>query len=166
MVVNQVSSLADNLPSYQHNLEEKIHSVQGATKTDGGVLGRAADMLRNLSHELDAGGQSPPPVTAPQHGRASTLLEGAAAGKPIPVQIQEAAPAPLQMVQSVIGPLLAPLATTGLIVVFVISFLLQRENLRDRFIRLVGSRDLHRTTEALKTRRAAASAATCCCRAW
>ena len=33
--------------------------------------------------------------------------------------------------------------------VFVISFLLQRENLRDRFIRLVGSRDLHRTTEAL-----------------
>jgi hypothetical protein len=41
------------------------------------------------------------------------------------------------------------LAATGVVIVFVIFFLLQREDLRDRFIRLTGSADLRRTTEAL-----------------
>jgi hypothetical protein len=47
------------------------------------------------------------------------------------------------------GPLLQPLATAGIVVVFVIFFLLQRQDLRDRFIRLAGARDLRRTTRAL-----------------
>ena len=47
------------------------------------------------------------------------------------------------------GGLLKPLATAGVIVVFVIFFLLQREDLRDRFIRLFGSRDVHRATDAM-----------------
>jgi predicted PurR-regulated permease PerM len=46
-------------------------------------------------------------------------------------------------------PLLQPLATAGIVVVFVIFFLLQRQDLRDRFIRLAGARDLQRTTQAL-----------------
>ena len=53
------------------------------------------------------------------------------------------------MLQTVVGPLVQPLATTGIVIVFVVFMLLQREDLRDRFIRLVGSRDLHRTTQAL-----------------
>ena len=48
-----------------------------------------------------------------------------------------------------ISPLLHPLATTGIIVIFVIFILLQREDLRNRLIRLAGSRDLQRTTAAL-----------------
>jgi hypothetical protein len=39
--------------------------------------------------------------------------------------------------------------TTGIIVVFVIFFLVQREDLRDRLIRLAGSTDLRRTTAAI-----------------
>jgi hypothetical protein len=41
------------------------------------------------------------------------------------------------------------LATTGIVVVFVVLFLLRREDLRDRFIRLAGAGDIRRTTEAL-----------------
>ena len=48
-----------------------------------------------------------------------------------------------------ISPLLHPLATTGIIIIFVIFILLQRADLRNRFIRLAGSRDLQRTTAAL-----------------
>jgi hypothetical protein len=44
---------------------------------------------------------------------------------------------------------LGPLATTGIVVIFLIFILLQREDLRDRFIRLAGARDLQRTTQAL-----------------
>ena len=43
----------------------------------------------------------------------------------------------------------APLATTGIVIIFVIFILLQKEDLRDRFIRLAGSSDLRRTTVAL-----------------
>jgi hypothetical protein len=55
----------------------------------------------------------------------------------------------LQILQSIIEPLLKPLATTGLVMIFVIFILLQREDLRDRLIRLAGVRDLQRTTKAL-----------------
>ena len=50
---------------------------------------------------------------------------------------------------SVGGPLVAPIATAGLVVVFVIFMLLQREDLRDRVLRLVGARDVARATEAM-----------------
>ena len=46
-------------------------------------------------------------------------------------------------------PLVSPLTTTGIVVVFLIFFLFQREDLRNRFIRLTGTGDLERTTAAL-----------------
>ena len=54
------------------------------------------------------------------------------------------------MLQTIVGPLLQPLATAGIVIVVVIFMLLKREDLRDRFIRLVGAGDLHRTTQALE----------------
>ena len=55
----------------------------------------------------------------------------------------------MQLVRTVVGPLIGPLATAGIVIVFVIFMLLKREDLRDRLIRLAGARDLPRTTEAL-----------------
>ena len=69
--------------------------------------------------------------------------------EPLPVEIQEPAPTPMQIIRTVIGPLISPLATAGIVIVFVIFMLLKREDLRDRLIRLAGSRDLPRTTQAL-----------------
>ena len=56
---------------------------------------------------------------------------------------------PMQIVRTVVGPLIGPLATAGIVIVFVIFMLLKREDLRDRLIRLAGVRDLPRTTQAL-----------------
>jgi AI-2E family transporter len=56
---------------------------------------------------------------------------------------------PLQTVSRLISPLHRPLATTGLIVVFVIFILLQREELRNRLIRLAGSTDIPHATAAI-----------------
>jgi predicted PurR-regulated permease PerM len=44
---------------------------------------------------------------------------------------------------------LNPLATTAIILIVAVFILLQQEDLRDRLIRLFGSRDLHRTTVAM-----------------
>ena len=46
-------------------------------------------------------------------------------------------------------PLVTPFTTTGIVLLFVIFFLLQREDLRDRFIKLAGSGDIERTTRAM-----------------
>jgi hypothetical protein len=55
----------------------------------------------------------------------------------------------MQIVTTILGPLVSPLATAGIVIVFVIFMLLKREDLRDRLIRLAGARDLPRTTQAL-----------------
>ncbi len=57
---------------------------------------------------------------------------------------------PLEILQNPIGSLISPLGFAGLVVIVVLFMLLEREGLRDRFIRLVGYGDLHRTTEALQ----------------
>ena len=46
-------------------------------------------------------------------------------------------------------PLVTPFTTTGIVLLFVIFFLFQREDLRDRFIKLAGSGDIERTTRAM-----------------
>ena len=51
--------------------------------------------------------------------------------------------------QSILSALLPPLATAAIVIIFVVFILLQRRDLRDRFIGLIGSDDLHRTTKAL-----------------
>jgi predicted PurR-regulated permease PerM/CheY-like chemotaxis protein len=139
IVASQVVHLADNLPRYEWNLRAKIRDLRIAVPS-GGVVERTSDMLRDLGEELEEATAGPD-------------AEGAAPGaeepvKPVPVQVQEPAP-PLQTLRDVGGPLVGPIATAGLVLVFVIFMLLQREDLRDRLIRLVGSGDVARTTEAM-----------------
>jgi predicted PurR-regulated permease PerM len=47
------------------------------------------------------------------------------------------------------APLLSPLGTAAVVLIFTLFILLYSENLRDRFVRLVGRHDLHRTIFAL-----------------
>jgi len=56
---------------------------------------------------------------------------------------------PIRTLGSYLGMALSPLGTAGLVIVFVIFILLQREDLRDRMIRLVGHGDMNVTTQAL-----------------
>jgi len=140
IVANQVVNLADNLPRYEWNLRAKIRDLRTAIPS-GGVVERTSDMLRDLGEELGK-------ATTPTEGE--TKSEGAAAApEPVLVRIQQPEASPLQTLREVGGPLVAPIATAGLVVVFVIFMLLQREDLRDRILRLVGASDVARATEAM-----------------
>ncbi len=75
---------------------------------------------------------------------------GASKLKAVPVQIVEGPPNSLQTFQDMVGPILTLLGTAGLVILFVIFFLLQREDLRDRIIRLAGQNKVRVTTEALE----------------
>jgi predicted PurR-regulated permease PerM len=138
IVASQVVHLADNLPRYEWNLRAKIRDLRIAVPS-GGVVERTSDMLRDLGKELQKATQ---PEGEGEPGGAKEPV------KPIPVQVQQPTP-PLQTLREVGGPLVAPIATAGLVLVFVIFMLLQREDLRDRIIRLGGSSDVARTTEAM-----------------
>lgn len=141
----QFAHLAANLPQYQSNIVEKIHSLRDTT-TSNGVAGRAATMLSDLGSEITKPRDKADPTTAKAPAVAAP---GVQQQKPVPVEIRQSASTPLQIIQEVAGPLLQHLATVGIVIVFVIFFLLQQQDLRDRFIRLAGAGDLQRTTQGL-----------------
>ena len=55
----------------------------------------------------------------------------------------------LETGRQILEPILSPLATLAIVLVVTIFILVQKEDLRDRLIRLFGSNDLHRTTLAI-----------------
>ncbi len=145
VIGSQLAQLAENLPKYQSNVIEKIHSLQGSA-TQNGVVERASAMLKSLSSEIAS--PAPPPESTPA-SEPAPAAQSDQPRPPIPVEIHQPAPTPMQIIEAVVGPLVQPLASAGIVAVFVIFFLLQREDLRDRFIRLAGARDLQRTTQGL-----------------
>jgi predicted PurR-regulated permease PerM/methylmalonyl-CoA mutase cobalamin-binding subunit len=145
LIGSQAADLAGNLALYESTITRKIESLQSAA-TGSGIIGRASTMLSDLKKEMTR--------TAEKAREDATAAPRTASGgeqppKPIPVEIQAPPPAPFETIRSIIGPLAGPLATAGIVIVFLTFILLQREDLRDRFIHLVGGGDLQRTTQAL-----------------
>jgi len=140
LLATQLTQLAGDLPRYQSTITEKIQSFRDTT-AGRGTLERASGILKDLSKELDKPKDAAPALVASP--------KAAAPLTPVPVEVRQPDPGALESLQSLISPLLHPLATTGIIIIFVIFILLQREDLRNRLIRLAGSHDLQRTTAAL-----------------
>jgi predicted PurR-regulated permease PerM len=136
----QVTQLAGDLPRYQSNLAEKIQTLHGAA-TASGTLEQASQVLQSLQKELDR----------PKNGKpAPATPDGSAIpNRPIQVEVRQPDPGALQTLATLIAPLIHPLATTGIIIIFVVFILLQQQDLRNRLIRLAGSHDLQRTTLAM-----------------
>lgn len=139
IVAGQVGQLAGDLPQYQSTMRDKIQSMRGWT-FGSGTLERAADMLQNLGKELDAPEGATPQATGPS---------GRAPDAPPVVELREPPRSSLQNLSNIVSPLVHPMATAGIIVIFVIFILLEREDLRNRLMRLAGTRDIQRTTAAI-----------------
>lgn len=145
VVGRQLVQLADNLPTYQSTITDKIRSLQ-ASAPGGGVVDRVTTTIQDLGKELsgDEKAAENPPAQTP-----GSRLGGPPTQEPVTVRLESPQAKPLEIIQTVIGPLLAPLATAGLVVIFVIFVLLEREDLRDRFIKLAGAGDLQKSTQAI-----------------
>jgi hypothetical protein len=75
---------------------------------------------------------------------------GDAAASEIPtVRMERPVATPFEMLWTVAIPMLAPVGTAGIVIVFVVFMLLEREDLRDRLIKLFGGSDLQYSTEAM-----------------
>jgi len=141
VLAGQVAQLAGDLPKYQSTMRAKVQSI-GEMIGGGATLDRAADLLQDLGEELDRpkGPAQPFPT-----GRADDRKPQ----EPVTVQVRQPPPTALENLRAMIEPLIHPLATTGVMIIFVIFILLQREDIRNRFMRLAGAQDIQRTTAAL-----------------
>lgn len=132
IVTGQLMNLAYQLPSYQQNISQKLKSFD----TPGeGLFERTGRMFSELNRDLSGDGSAPERTGG--------------AREPMPVTVQEPPASPLETLEAFVSPLLNPLATAGVVIVLVIFMLIGREDLRDRFIGLVGTSRMNVTTQAL-----------------
>jgi predicted PurR-regulated permease PerM len=124
VVVTQALALASDLPQHETTLRAKL---LGLTENRGPI-----DGLMKLGERLQEA-LSPPKLETP-----------------IPsVTVAPVAAAPLAALFGFLHLVVAPLATIAITLLLMAFLLIQREDLRDRVLRLAGTHELHRTTKAM-----------------
>lgn len=151
LIEQQFVEVAGKLPDYRENIQSKLRRFRGVS--DGSLSKAARGVEYTLKTMADTA-----PATAPSVNAAAALslnrpgtaaLPEVSPENPLPVREYSQQSSPMQLVGRSVVRLTGPMATTGLIIVFVIFMLLNRKDLRDRMIRLVGHGRLNVTTQAL-----------------
>jgi predicted PurR-regulated permease PerM len=142
IIGRQAAQLSENLPAYQVEISKKLDAVRSSA-FGARMVEKAADALHGLENNI--GKNAGPAPSQPTQGQTAQGPDHPL----VQVEVHEPPPGPVQIVQSILSALLPPLATAAIVIIFVVFILLQRRDLRDRFIGLIGSDDLHRTTKAL-----------------
>jgi predicted PurR-regulated permease PerM len=138
VIARQITGLAASLPGYERTLSQKIKSLEGAGGLSS-VIGRASETLQHLGQELTQEG----PAQRSENGLPSN------AERPVPVQIRQPQWQLWDRYRSIIESILQPLSTAAIVLVYLVFIMLQREDLRDRIIRLMGPRNVQQTTAAM-----------------
>ncbi len=133
-VVMQMTELAPRVPEYQRNVQAKLHSINDN-------LSLALNKLTETAEDgVDA--TASPPVAAAKSGRHSDPSYA--------VRLIPAATSPLQVLSGTFGTILEVLGSSGVVFLLVVFFLIRREDLRDRFVHLIGRGHLTVTTQTLE----------------
>jgi predicted PurR-regulated permease PerM len=125
-LTRQMNHLAEDLPGYRANIRRKIADVRGAGK--GGTVEKLQEGLEGIKTDLGS----------------AEVPKGTVA-RPVVVTSSQATGF---SGFAWLGPLVAPLGTAGLVITMVLSMLLERRELRDRLIGLIGHGQLATTTKA------------------
>jgi predicted PurR-regulated permease PerM/GAF domain-containing protein len=150
MVLGQVYNLAVELPQYQQNVTGKVNSLH---LHSAGKLSRTVSMLSGLEKQISGGGEPVAPIVAvaqSRRTRAAAPITPAKPAEPIAVKVEEPDQSLVTVATRSITPLIHPLATTFIVVIFLIFMLLGREDLRERGVRLAGSGRMHVTTTTIE----------------
>lgn len=131
IVTLQFVSLANELPKYTGNIRQKIADVRGAGK--GGALEKVQKTVEEVKSEIQNGDEP----TKAKDQRRPVIVQ--------PVEFFAFWPVPMA-----VGPMAERFASAGLVIVLVILMLIQREDLRNRLICLVGYGRLTVTNRALE----------------
>jgi len=130
--VVQMTDLAPKVPEYQRNLHAKLHSTNAYV---GAVLRQATRAAQGIGQEVAIATKTEPPQGTEEW--------------PFSVRVLSSPATPLELLGGTFGTLLQVLGSTGIVIVLVVFFLVRRDDLRDRFIRLVGRGHVTVTTQML-----------------
>ncbi|HZN57390.1 MAG TPA: AI-2E family transporter [Planctomycetota bacterium] len=151
VVVQQLSALANSLPRYAQQAEEKLDALFSSFRSQNR---KVAAVISQLGHALDVpqaeappekAGQAEPPNPAPK----ASPFRLSSEAEPIYVRVVEPPSSALLQKLRAITPVFDPVETSAIVVVLLIFFLLRREDLRDRCIRLIGNGSVSVPTQAL-----------------
>lgn len=132
VMASQTTDVARKLPQYRQNVRTKLDSVRNS---GGGLLARLSKTVHSVTDGLT------PPAPPPENRNAEE--------RPVPVEIRRSPFSPFEVAQKLVGSVLEVVVTAGIVTVFVVFILIEREDLRDRMIRLAGSRRVNLTTTVL-----------------
>ena len=121
VAATQAVSLGAKLPEYRHNIVEKIHALRHPKKDSN--IGRAAEAIKDIEQE-------------------------AAPERP-PIPVKESPATPFEAFADFMTPVAKPLAMTFAVIIFTILMLLNRENMRERILALLGPDRMHLMTRAM-----------------
>jgi predicted PurR-regulated permease PerM len=144
VLTNQLVDLATKLPQYKDNISVKLQSFHAPKSV---AFTKFSDTLQELKKELPGG---PAPEITQEAGKPETTVASPPNSRPLPVQVIETSKAnPIELVKLIIAPLLGPIGTAALVFILVVFMLLERQDLRNRLIRLIGQGRISATTHAL-----------------
>ena len=125
-IARQMTSVTTDLVTYRANIREKIRDVRGAGR--GGSVEKLQSTLEEIKKDMGVPEEPKGTITQPVVVSHDTV--------------------PGLGAFSWLGPFVAPAGTAGFVIVLVLFMLLEREDLRDRLIGLIGHGHLAVTTKA------------------
>jgi predicted PurR-regulated permease PerM len=121
----QMMELGGRLRGDAQNIQRKIVSLQGNSSSINDAISALEDLGAQVNHPALPGVQPPLKVeVVTEHNM-------------------------MQAIRDYAGSVLGPLGTAGLVLVFTLFMLIDRENLRNRLLRLMGEQRLQATTKAM-----------------
>ncbi|HEV7612876.1 MAG TPA: AI-2E family transporter [Steroidobacteraceae bacterium] len=151
VIGSQFVRMAASLPRYERTIEGKLKTLNNITVAKVNAITGQAQRLTSRRSGTEQPGTQARPRSLPQPEEPGTLEQpnAAAAAAPIPVELHDPPPNPLQVIQRVLGSIWVPIETAGIVLVVLIFVLLEHDALRDRFIRIAGGSDIRLTTLAI-----------------
>jgi predicted PurR-regulated permease PerM len=152
IVARQLIGVVNELPNYRQNISHNLSALHMPTT---GALGQTAKSLEEigetLSKEENAAGIPPAEANEVPGGiRARERARLKAEEKIIPTPVVVVTPeSTARYVNEWLKPVMKPLATLGMVLIFTIYMLLKREDLRNRLLLLAGIGRLNLMTQAL-----------------
>ena len=149
ILAKQIGDLAADAPRYQVTAGVKVAAIRDFAANNP-LLKKLNTTIADVSRATPLA--KPPATPKPAEGAARNTgpaLKETKPGAPIPVEVVSPAPGVLTILQAAAGTAASPLATAAFVAIFIVFIMMQREDLRNRFIRLVGFGDLQRTTLAM-----------------
>ncbi|SDL05198.1 Predicted PurR-regulated permease PerM [Modicisalibacter muralis] len=142
LLVTQAYEVADSLPKYRQNIEERMRFFTG--DEPGGVIDKATKTIKKARKEVADENKRKQQQQAAAESDAEPADDG-----PLSVVIHDPPPTGLDLLRTYAGTILGPVGQAALVFLFVIFMLFQREDLRDRLIRLMGPDRLDVATGAI-----------------